>query len=349
MKFCLFFIACCLVGLVTAQIPDSVIVLQNRDGLCNSIWNPLVKKLQDRDNFQVISHTVEQTFYEPDRNCVITLIGKIGYQFELIITKFDVLGTTDSTGKPVECHDFLKLYDAERCDNAKLLKGINFKTGLCGTLKESQVGNLIFTTCANKLTIQFKTGLFKDHRTGFSFELRQYPWSNPSGGPDCDPSLNGIAAGVWKDGTFNEFQNSWNDQPIIPGYVPGGVDVDYEKEIDGISCYECQNCPVEPFDPDKDGTAVGTNCYVCSKVYDEEYYVARRKCFHRTDYLNVIDSIREIDQPFLGCQKTADDFGRTVNYCFCDSDLCNGSSRSMINYLILSVTLFLTLIQRIYL
>lgn len=84
---------------------------------------------------------------------------------------------------------------AERCDNAKLLKGINFQTGLCGTLKESEIGNLLFTTCANKLTIQFKTDLFQTFKRGFAFELRQYPWSNPTGGPDCDPDLNGIAPG----------------------------------------------------------------------------------------------------------------------------------------------------------
>ena len=39
---------------------------------------------------------------------------------------------------------------------------------------------------------------------------------------------------VWRDGTFNEFQNTWNEQPIIPGYVAPGTETDYDKEIDGI-------------------------------------------------------------------------------------------------------------------
>ena len=74
---------------------------------------------------------------------------------------------------------------------------------------------------------------------------------------------------VWRDGTFTEFQNSWNEQPVVPGYVAGGGQTDYDKEVGGISCYECVNCPVEPFQPEKDGTAIDTNCYVCSKEWDE--------------------------------------------------------------------------------
>ncbi|XP_045196634.1 uncharacterized protein LOC123551631 [Mercenaria mercenaria] len=339
----------CLIKLGNPQLPDSVILLQNKNGECSSIWNPEVKWLQDRDVFSIYSQTVEQDFYEADRNCVVTLVGKIGYQWEITVTKFDVEGTTTSNGIPVKCNDFVKLYDSERCDNAKLLKGVNFETGMCGTIKESEIGNLIFTTCANKLTIQFKTDIFQTFRRGFAMNLRQFPWSNPTGGPDCDPELNGIAAGVWRDGTFSEFQNTWNEQPIIPGYVPTGTETDYDKEINGVQCYECTSCPVEPFDPDKDGTAKASNCYVCSKVWDDEYYKAMRKCYTRTNYLSVIQSIREIDEPFLGCQKTADDFGRSVNYCFCDSDLCNKSGRMMISYLAMSLTLLISILHMCFL
>jgi hypothetical protein len=42
---------------------------------------------------------------------------------------------------------------------------------------------------------------------------------------------------VWRDGTFNEFQNTWNEQPIIPGYVSSGTETDYDKEIDGIQVF----------------------------------------------------------------------------------------------------------------
>lgn len=330
---------------ISQPLPDSVILLQNQNGECSSIWNPEIKRVQDRDTFQVYSQSVEQDFYESDRNCVVTLIGKVGYQWEIRITKFDVEGDTTAGDVPVKCQDFVKIYDAERCDNAKMLKGINFKTGLCGTLQESQIGNLLFTTCANKLTIQFKTDIFQTFKRGFAFELKQYPWSNPTGGPDCDPSLNGIAPGVWRDGTFSEFQNTWNEQPIIPGFVPAGTETDYDKEIDGIQCYECQSCPVEPFNPKKDGTAKGNNCYVCSKVWDDEYLKARRKCYTRTDYLSVIQAIREIDQPFLGCQKTSDDFGRSVNYCFCDTDLCNKSGRTVFSFFAMSLALLTSVLH----
>lgn len=339
----------CLIRVGDPQLPDSVILLQNKNGVCNGIETPEEKWLQDRDVFQVFSQTVEQDFYESDRNCVVSLVGKVGYQWEIRVNKFDVEGTTSPDGVPIQCNDFVKIYDSLRCDNAKLLKGINFKTGLCGTLKESEIGQLIFTTCANKLTIQFKTDVHQTFRRGFAFELKQYPWSNPTGGPDCDPDLNGIVAGVWRDGTFNEFQNTWNEQPIIPGYVSSGTETDYDKEIDGIQCYECTSCPVEPFDPKKDGTAKGNNCYVCSKVWDDEYYKAMRKCYTRTNYLSVIESIREIDEPFLGCQKTVDDFGRSVNYCFCDSDLCNKSGRMMISYVVTSLTLCISVLYTIIL
>ncbi|KAH3884702.1 hypothetical protein DPMN_008688 [Dreissena polymorpha] len=51
----------------------------------------------------------------------------------------------------------IAIFSAERVDNAKLLKGINYETGLCGTLTPSTVGQLLFRTCANILTIQFYT------------------------------------------------------------------------------------------------------------------------------------------------------------------------------------------------
>lgn len=40
---------------------------------------------------------------------------------------------------------------------------------------------------------------------------------------------------AWRDGTFTEFQNSWSDQPVIPGYVSGGNEANYDKELDGIT------------------------------------------------------------------------------------------------------------------
>lgn len=269
-------------------IPDSIIILQNQYGECSGIENPQNRTLRDRDFFTILSQPKERIFYEANRNCVVSLLGKVGWQWNIRISHFDVDGEMDAAGVPIRCRDFVKLYDSERCDNAKLLKGINHKTGLCGTLSESQIGQLIFTTCANKLAIQFKTDNTAQSNRGFAMQITQYPWTNPYGAPDCDPSLNGILAGVWRDGTFTEFQNWWNEQPVVPGYVAGGQS-DYNKEIGGISCYECTNCPVEPFRPETDGTAIEGNCYVCSKEWDEEYQMARRRCYSRQDYLNLLE------------------------------------------------------------
>lgn len=324
-------------------VPDTFIILQDQFGGCHGIENPQNRTLKDRNVFTVLSQAKEQTFYESNRNCVVSLLGKVGWQWSITITFFDIDGEMDAGGKPIRCRDFVKLYDAERCDNAKLLKGINYKTGLCGTLSESQIGQLVFTTCANKLTIQFKTDNTASSSRGFSMELSQYPWTNPYGAPDCDPDLNGILAGVWRDGTFTEFQNFWNEQPVVPGYVAGGRDTDYNKELGGITCYECTNCPVEPFRPEYDGTAVDTNCYVCSKEWDEEYQMARRKCYSQTDYLNLLDSIREFEDPFIGCRQTTSQWGRSVNYCFCDTDKCNKSSLVICSVHLLLVTVCVAL------
>lgn len=70
------------------------------------------------------------------------------------------------------------------------------------------------------------------------------------------------------DGTDNEFQNNWDEQPLIPGNLNPGGGNNYDKEPGGISCYKCVGCPVEPFDPTKDVTATDTGCYVCSKTWD---------------------------------------------------------------------------------
>ncbi|XP_052808552.1 uncharacterized protein LOC128237243 [Mya arenaria] len=329
--------------------PDDVIVIQDLHGRCNNIWNPLVKKVQERNRYQLLSHAQELNFYERGQDCVVTLIGKLDHQWSIRIQSFDVYGQTDAAGIPINCYDYVKFYDAERCDNAKLLKGIDFRTGLCGTLSETQIGTLEFTTCANVLTIQFFTDITKGsiYKNGFSIELTQYLWTNPTGGPDCDFDLNGIAAGVWRDGTFNEFQNTWSDQPVIPGYVEGGNEANYDKEIDGITCYECVNCPVEPFEPEKDGTATDTGCYRCSKEWDQEYQVARRKCYSRVDYTNFIEALREINEPFIGCRQSVDDFSRTRNYCFCDTDLCNEGTRSFINYITMCSLVLVTMVLRL--
>ncbi|KAK3598838.1 hypothetical protein CHS0354_007444 [Potamilus streckersoni] len=323
------FIILIYISLVLTQIPESTVILQNQYGDCSSIWNPQERYLQDRDEYIVVSQTVEQTFYASEKNCVVSIIGKLNYQWEIRITTFDVDSTAqiDASGNPRYCGDFVKLYDSQRPDNAKLLKGINFKTGLCGTLSASQIGVLVFSTCANTLTIQFKTDKVLEFKRGFALALKQSPWSNPVGGPDCDPSLSGISEGGWMDGTDNEFQNNWDEQPLIPGNLNPGGGNNYDKEPGGISCYKCVGCPVEPFDPTKDVTATDTGCYVCSKSWDSEYMKANRDCYTRVQYRNLLLTFRDNSDPFTGCKQIPNDYGRIINYCFCLDNLCNKSSR----------------------
>ena len=73
----------------------------------------------------------------------------------------------------------------------------------------------------------------------------------------------------WNDGTFNEFQNKWDEQQVKPGgIIPGGGN-NYDKETDGISCYTCDSCNKEPFDAEVYGVGTKSGCYMCVKAWDD--------------------------------------------------------------------------------
>ena len=41
-------------------VSDSTIALQNQNGECSSIWDPVTRQLKDRDYYTIVSHTTEQ-------------------------------------------------------------------------------------------------------------------------------------------------------------------------------------------------------------------------------------------------------------------------------------------------
>ena len=95
------------------SISDSFVILQNQFGECSGIENPQNRTLKDRDVYDVLSQTKERIAYESNRNCVASLTGKVGWQWNIIITSFDVDGEMDVSGKPIKCRDFVKLYDCK--------------------------------------------------------------------------------------------------------------------------------------------------------------------------------------------------------------------------------------------
>ena len=98
---------------VDCFVSDSFIIIQNQYGECSGIEKPQNRTLRDRDVFTIMSQAKEQTFYEANRNCVVSLLGKVGWQWSISITHFDVDGDMDASGRPVRCRDFVKMYDCK--------------------------------------------------------------------------------------------------------------------------------------------------------------------------------------------------------------------------------------------
>lgn len=73
----------------------------------------------------------------------------------------------------------------------------------------------------------------------------------------------------WNDGSFNEFQTNWDEQIVIPGGVLPGGGSDYDKDPNGVDCYSCGFCQVEPFDVEASGVGTEASCHVCSKEWDD--------------------------------------------------------------------------------
>lgn len=63
---------------------------------------------------------------------------------------------------------------------------------------------------------------------------------------------------------------------MIPGGIGPGSGNDYDKEQNGLTCYSCSYCNVEPFKPEDTGVGTETGCHVCSKEWDDGQYIQGR-------------------------------------------------------------------------
>lgn len=271
-------------------------------------------------------------FYQDGRNCIVYVKAKPQYRIEILLTSLDVdsHGVFDSGGYPTKCYDFLKLFNGPRVDNARILPGVP-ASGICGSIyREGDLAKLrVFKTTQNELTIQFVTDNRRDNKGGFVLKLTQVYYSNPN---NLYPE--GVNPGGWNDGTFNEFQNKWDEQNVIPGgIIPGGGN-NYDQETGGVSCYTCDSCNKEPFDAQAYGIGTKTGCYMCVKAWDDAFNTAIRKCYTQSDYLLTLDQFQA--DRYLGCKKFVNSYQRTLNYCFCNTNNCNHSNTLLFNqYLVL--------------
>ncbi|KAK3097868.1 hypothetical protein FSP39_014005, partial [Pinctada imbricata] len=277
-------------------------------------------------------------YYEDSKNCVVSIKARPQHQIEILLEQLDLDGNAvlDNRGYPVECHDYLKIFNGPRVDNARLLPGIP-PSGLCGTVTTgSDLPNLrSFKTTQNELTVQFVSDNMRESKAGFQLRIKQYLYTNPG---NLYPS--GGNPGGWNDGSFNEFQTNWDEQIVIPGgELPGGGN-DYDKDPNGVDCYSCAFCQVEPFDVESSGVGTEKSCHVCSKEWDDEYQIARRECYSEVQYNSLLVGISTgstVESSYTGCKKFVNQYQRTVNYCFCKENLCNGGRTTIYNTHILAL------------
>lgn len=104
----------------------------------------------------------------------------------------------------------------------------------------------------------------------------------------------------WNDGSFNEFQNNWDEQIVIPGGVGPGSGNDYDTEQNGLTCYSCDYCNVEPFKPEDTGVGTKSGCHVCSKEWDDGMSsILTSKYVFKVNIRNLIPSKRICFPPKL--------------------------------------------------
>ncbi|OWF39172.1 uncharacterized protein LOC110465388 [Mizuhopecten yessoensis] len=284
------------------------------------------------------------TSYQDGRNCIVSIEAHPNNQIEVQIDylAIDSYAEMDDRGYPKFCYDYLKLYNGPTPDNAKMFPNIP-PAGICGKKNSpADMADLqIFKTTQNHLTVQFVTDGRKESFGGFKLRISQYPYSNagnlyPSGGN----------LGGWNDGSYNEFQVYWDQKDVIPGGVfPGIGGNDYSEEAGGIECYDCNFCPLEPFDPVQLSISTRSGCHVCSKEFDNSYQNARRQCYSQTDYTYLLESLSDgIDkvESYSGCKQFVTQYGRTVNYCFCQEDKCNSSTTLLYNWTFLLLCVIAT-------
>ncbi|KAK7113284.1 uncharacterized protein [Littorina saxatilis] len=322
---------------------SSDIIIQGQN--CGSQQAPLVIRMTQQDEETIRSHADD--YYRSSLDCIVTLIGKPYYQFQIELKTIDIDSRRYAADycKGFCCNDYLKLFNGYRVDNARLFPVIGWK-GLCGT-KVPQRNT--YTTTQNYFTVQFRTDEFQDDMRGFVLIVRQFVRRN-----DGNINPEGGYIGGWNDGTFNILQLDWTEQEQIPGdLIPGGGDNDYGQS-GGLKCYECIGCRIEYFDPDSntDRASEKAGCYVCSKEFQDGIARSNRRCYNRLQYDSLLLTLTDTStgtgevKDYRGCRKFMNVQGIFVNYCFCDSnDLCNKAGKAPFSFVLLAVSVLLSWIR----
>ncbi|KAL8585434.1 hypothetical protein ACOMHN_061915 [Nucella lapillus] len=301
--------------------------------------------MTQKDEDTIVSHAGE--YYELSKDCIVTIIGKTYYQFELNLRNIDIDSRSYYADycKGLCCNDYLKMFNSYRVDNARLFPVIGWK-GLCGNeLPKVKT----YVTSHNFVTIQFRTDEYYEPKRGFVIGIRQFLRRN-----DGNINPEGGYIGGWNDGTYSEWQMDWSEQEQIPGDLNlGGGGNGYDQEKNGIQCYECYGCRIDYFDPrsSTDRSTVRNNCFVCSKEYQDGIARANRRCFTRLQYKSLLLTLTDTStgsgtvEDFRGCRKFMNVRGIFVNYCLCDAgDLCNSAGKMPLNFMLVTISVLMSLL-----
>ena len=109
-----FFLVCAFLHfLVISSYVSSEIILQSDH--CGSQSSPLEVRMTKRDEVIVLSHA-NNKYYESNRDCIVAIIGKPYYQFEIEIKMLDIDSRryTSDDCNGLCCRDYLKNFKIGR-------------------------------------------------------------------------------------------------------------------------------------------------------------------------------------------------------------------------------------------
>ncbi|RUS91805.1 hypothetical protein EGW08_000376 [Elysia chlorotica] len=308
---------------------------------CGNYQHPKEERILDIDRLTVSSHE-GSLYYGPNKDCIITIIGKTYHQWEINITKLDIDAYVDDCREesPPCCNDFLKIFNSYRVDNARLFPTIPWR-GFCGNRLPTRTS---FVSTQNYITIQFNANPVADQKSGFRLTLKQYPRRNSGAQQEY--------FGGWNDGTLNQMQIDWSAQEQIPADYRPIENPTFDFEIDGIGCYECDGCDRDFFDSKDIGITTREGCYVCTKEWLQGIAMAKRQCLSRRLYQEKILTLQDTSggsfvQDYRGCKTFLRGTQGTtyINMCVCDSNKCNkGQNMKSNSVLPVLLALFLSLI-----
>ncbi|GFN75501.1 hypothetical protein PoB_000200700 [Plakobranchus ocellatus] len=294
---------------------------------CGNYQHPKEERILDKDELTIYSHD-GNNYYGPNKDCILTLIGKTYHQWEVTLSKLDVDKDQDDCREesPPCCNDYLKMFNSYRVDNARLFPGIPWR-GLCGN-KLPRVTSFVSTQ--NYITIQFNANPVADFMSGFVMRLRQYPRRN-----------SGVQQGYfggWNDGTLSQLQIDWSAQEQIPADYRPAENPTFDYEPNGISCYECKGCKRDFFESSDIGVTTREGCYICTKEWLQGNAQADRQCLSRRLYEEKLLTLQDTSggsavRDYRGCKTFLRGVEGTlyINMCVCDSNKCNKGHTLKVN------------------